>query len=338
MNAECTAPRLAVVIPIYKGKHLVSTLESFAAQTDRRFRVYIADDCSPENLAAIVEPYRSRLDLVHRRFDQNVGQKSVIAHYDRAIRMAREPWVWLFSDDDLAAPDCVEAFLQGLAEKPDSKALFRFQMTMVAEDGQELPVKTAYPPHETWGEYTAGLMRPETWVVVPNVIFPRSAYDENGGFYDFPQGLWSDLLSWSRLAHRGGIETLRRGRVYYRRHYGSISAGFYFGHGDKRQLLESMRLMMVEMRRLCDERGASDLIPRRVQLAFYCRQFRFLARSLHPEELRQARATLRELWPASPLWREAVFGWNRLFPRLRELRGTLRSLGQSMRPKESRSS
>lgn len=324
MTTSPVSPLLAVVIPVYKGRHLADTLASFAAQTDRRFRVYIGDDASPENLAAIVEPFRQRLDIVYRRFGENVGQASLIQHYDRAIALGTEPWVWLFSDDDLVAPDCVEAFLSRLSAMESTEALFRFQMTMIDEEGREMPKTTDYPPHESWAEYARGLMRPETWVVVPNVIFRRSVYRETGGFYDFPKGLWSDLLSWARLAHRGGLVTLAQGRVYYRRHATSISAELYFGFGDKQPLLESMHLMLVELRRLCAQRGAADLIPLRVQLSFYCRQFRYLSRSLTPCELAMARQTLRELWPASPLGREFAFGRQRVIPRLRQLKASLR--------------
>ena len=320
MTGSSSPPLLAVVIPVYKGRYLERTLESFASQTDQRVRVYVSDDCSSEDLSSIVAPFRERLDLVYERFEANLGCKSLVGHFDRSIRMTAEPWVWLFSDDDIVAPDCVEAFLTRLALIEPTNALFRFQMSMIDENGTEMSVRTAYPVRETWTEYTQALMRQETWVVIQNIIFSRSVYLENGGFYDFPHGLWSDLLSWAKFAYQDGFETLPKGRVFYRRHAASVSAGFYFGSGDKRPLLESMRIMIIELRRLCSERFASDLIPRTVQLSFYCRQFRFLSRSLDSGELAFARKTMRELWPESLITCEVIFGWHRIIPRLRKIK------------------
>ena len=40
---------LAIVIPYYKIIFFEKTLESLAQQTDKRFRVYIGDDASPDS-------------------------------------------------------------------------------------------------------------------------------------------------------------------------------------------------------------------------------------------------------------------------------------------------
>ena len=112
--------RLAVIIPAFKGRHLAATLASFAAQTDRRFRVYVADDGSPEELAPIVAPFRAQLDLVYHRFPENLGRTSLAGHWHRAMALSRERWVWLFSDDDLVSPDSVAAFWAERARRPSS--------------------------------------------------------------------------------------------------------------------------------------------------------------------------------------------------------------------------
>lgn len=46
---------LAIIIPYYKLRFFEATLESLANQTDKRFKVYIGDDASPENLADLLE-------------------------------------------------------------------------------------------------------------------------------------------------------------------------------------------------------------------------------------------------------------------------------------------
>jgi glycosyltransferase involved in cell wall biosynthesis len=43
-----SAPELAIIVPAFRVRFLERTLQSLAAQTDRRFRVYVGDDASPE--------------------------------------------------------------------------------------------------------------------------------------------------------------------------------------------------------------------------------------------------------------------------------------------------
>ncbi len=314
-----SAPLLAVIIPAYKGRHLARTLESFARQTDRRFRVYVGDDASPEELGGIVAAFHDRLEVVYRRFEENFGRQSLARHWDRAIALSDEPWLWVFSDDDIAAPDCVAAFLTRLAEAGETQALFRFQVTPIDADDRELDGATAYRDRESWGDYTQRLLRADTWIVLQNVIFRRSVYQAEGGFCDFPLGFGTDLVSWAKFARVGGLETLARGRVYYRRHAAAITTDVYHGRGDKVPMLLAMQRMLLELRRLGAERGAEGAIPAGLQLDYFCRQFRYVTQPLTRGEVRFALKILRELWPAWVGVRELWFGWHWLGPRLRRI-------------------
>ena len=64
---------LAIVIPAYKAEFLSGTLSSLANQTDKRFNVYIGDDCSPANLENIVAPFLDKMSINYRRFPHNAG-------------------------------------------------------------------------------------------------------------------------------------------------------------------------------------------------------------------------------------------------------------------------
>ena len=45
---------LAIIIPYYKIVFFEETLKSLSEQTDKRFKVYIGDDASPENPANLI--------------------------------------------------------------------------------------------------------------------------------------------------------------------------------------------------------------------------------------------------------------------------------------------
>ena len=108
-------PALAIVIPAYKPDFFRAALASIADQTDRRFSVYVGDDCGPPSIAQTCASYSGQgFDLTYHRYDRNLGRESLTAHWNRCIALSTEPWVWLFADDDVMAPDCVASFYREL--------------------------------------------------------------------------------------------------------------------------------------------------------------------------------------------------------------------------------
>ena len=78
---------LAIVIPAYKPAFLADTLRSISAQTDRDFVLYIGDDASPWDVAGEIAPFRSRMPIVYRRFDVNLGGRDLVGQWERCIGM-----------------------------------------------------------------------------------------------------------------------------------------------------------------------------------------------------------------------------------------------------------
>src|ERR1035437_3960780 len=103
--------KLAIVIPAYKRMFFNEALSSIAKQTNKNFTLYIGDDCSPCNLYNIVEKYEKSIPIVYRHFDENIGRKDLVVQWERCIDLVGdEEWIWLFSDDDIMDPTCVENF------------------------------------------------------------------------------------------------------------------------------------------------------------------------------------------------------------------------------------
>lgn len=313
--------RLAVVIPAYKGRHLAATLAAFAAQTDRRFRLYIADDGSPEDLAAVVAPFRPQLDLVYHRFPDNLGHSSLAAHWDRAIALGRENWIWLFSDDDLVSPDCVAAFWAARAQAPAHRGLFRWHCAFIDTAGapfHDLPI-LRYPEHQSWDEHVRSLLRPGALHVcnVQNVAFPRELYRRHGGFPDYPLGFWSDWIAWARFARDAGIVTLPAGSVFFRIHPGSIGGQVFAAQGDRCQLLGTAGRLFADFATLYA--GSGRRFPRLAALLYFSRLFAYAPRPLNAAERRAAATALALGWPRWPGLREAVFWWHAGRPALKQV-------------------
>ena len=80
---------LAIVIPYYKIEFFRETLHSLASQTNKDFSVYIGNDNSPNNPEKIIAEFNKTLPIYYKKFDKNLGQKSLSQHWDRCISLTK---------------------------------------------------------------------------------------------------------------------------------------------------------------------------------------------------------------------------------------------------------
>lgn len=209
---------VAIVIPAYKANFLRQTLDSLAAQTCRDFKVYVGDDQSPEQLEDIVRGYAGSMTVVYRRFDKNLGGTDLVAHWERCIRLADEPLVWLFSDDDLMPPDAVERILAAWRARSSDLFFARFPLQVVDADGR---LKTANPPLPSQPlsgyEFLLAKLSGSISSAACEYVFSRKLLDEAGGFVHFPVAWCSDDATWALFADcAGGVSPLPGRAVSWR--------------------------------------------------------------------------------------------------------------------------
>ncbi|MEM4406658.1 MAG: glycosyltransferase family A protein [Candidatus Methanomethylicaceae archaeon] len=210
-------PELAIVIPAYKSAYLERTLKSISEQTDQRYKVYICDDASPWPIQEIVGRCGLPTDrVVYHRFESNLGRRSLAQHWDRCIRLSKEPWVWLFSDDDIMEHLCVEAFYQTLCRTNGSHDIYRFDTAVIDGADKIVSLSPPNPDVESWDKLAYFVLRGLRLIVQQSLVFRRTAYEKIGGFLDWPNGWHSDCAFAIACATNAGICTVRPGRVLFR--------------------------------------------------------------------------------------------------------------------------
>jgi hypothetical protein len=218
--------RLAIVIPAYKSAFLEKTLSSIACQSCKDFTLYIGNDHSPFDLRAIVDSYRDRIDISYQEFDENIGGKDLVAHWERCIDMIRdEEWIWLFSDDDLIDPTCVEKFYNVFAQN-QSCDLFHFNVTQIDEDDKVIRDLSSFPKVMSCEEYLNRRMKGDLYSFVVEYIFRRSHFMDMGRFENFDLAWGSDDATWIKLSNRNGILNIDDARVYWRESRYNISPNY----------------------------------------------------------------------------------------------------------------
>ena len=202
--------QLAIVIPAYKATYLPAALDSIAAQTCQNFTLYVGDDNSPHNLENIVNRYKDEINLVYHRFDANLGGKDLVAQWERCISLTQgEPYIWLFSDDDVMEPRCVEKFLD-LSKEIRDNYVIHFNIQVIDDKGAIIKSPNLFPEIMTSKEYLdAKLFQKGIVSYVVEFVFPRWIYEKTGGFQNFDLAWGSDFMTWMKFAEEGkGIYTI----------------------------------------------------------------------------------------------------------------------------------
>ena len=210
--------RLSIIIPAYKATFLPAALDSIAAQTCKDFTLYIGDDCSPEPIRTIVDSYKDKIDLVYQRFDTNLGGKDLVEQWERCIAMSQdEPYIWLFSDDDVMEPNCVEQLLKTIDITPTPYDLYHFDVKEINENGDVTKALPEYPSvlsaYDFYKGKTTGCYRS---YVVEN-IFSRKVYEQASGFKNFDLAWGSDVATWCIFSGSKGMYKIPDAHVLWRR-------------------------------------------------------------------------------------------------------------------------
>lgn len=108
--------KLAIIIPYYKIDFFEETIQSVAAQTDKRFTLYIGNDASPNNPEPILDKYLKPEEYHYFDYKDNVGGKNLAFQWDRILENVTEGWFQILGDDDLISENFVETFYKILPQ------------------------------------------------------------------------------------------------------------------------------------------------------------------------------------------------------------------------------
>jgi glycosyltransferase involved in cell wall biosynthesis len=216
--------RLALVIPAFKPFFFDETLKSIASQTCKDFVLYIGDDASPYSLADISKRYQDKITIVYKKFDYNMGSRSLTMHWNRCLEMLEnEEWIWFFSDDDLMDINCVQLFFEFIKFHPNED-LLHFDVDVINEKGDRIKRPSNFPNALSAADFFSKKIKWEIESFVVEYIFRREPFELAGKFEPFDLGWCSDDATWIKLSRFKNINTITGARVKWRHSEFNISS------------------------------------------------------------------------------------------------------------------
>ncbi|KAF2081175.1 glycosyltransferase family 2 protein [Flavobacterium sharifuzzamanii] len=233
---------LAIVIPYYKLRFFESTLQSLVMQTDKRFKVYIGDDASPENPAEILKEYEDKLNFVYHRFETNLGSVSLTQQWERCIQLMHdEKWLMILGDDDQLGENVVELFNNAqYGFRDETINVIRFASQVIDERGNRNSILYNHPEYELATDSFLRKWRNDTRSSLSEYIFRKASFQKYG-FVNFPLAWYSDDMAWIEFASKGSILSINQGIVFFRYSEYNIS-----GKTDNLDLKEISKLLFYE--------------------------------------------------------------------------------------------
>lgn len=208
---------LAIVIPAYKIDFFKDVLESLNNQTCKDFNLYIGIDASKADFESIIAQYASSLNIVCRRFENNLGGKDLVAQWQRCMDMTQgEEWVMLFSDDDILGSRCVELFYREIGNSKTRYDLYHFNVDVIDEQNRVVRHTREYPQTYSSVDFLKDKCTARIESFVVEYIFRRAAFEQLGRFQRFDMAWGTDIATWAKIAKRKGIRTIDGDKVKWR--------------------------------------------------------------------------------------------------------------------------
>jgi len=266
--------QLAIVLAAYKPTYLRQAVESVLAQTNTQFNLYIFDDSSPHDLQKELRGLPAALQTYHR-FDENLGATSIVQQWQRCIRHTKEePWIWIFSDDDMMDKECVASFYETAGKFPDHPA-YRFNTKKIDGEGH-LIRENRFPEQFDAAEFLNLKLSYTVESYIVETIFSRNAYKKAGGIPDLPYAWAADDLFNAKIASLGTIRTIPGPAVSWRYSDENIS-GKKSASGAAEKLKASRKFVhWINSRKQIRQK----LVPADLPAKWYVRQLRNLRAEL----------------------------------------------------------
>lgn len=196
--------KFSITIPAYKGRFLDEAIRSVLSQTYHDWELIIVDDCSPEKLKVIVEPYLSDTRIRYFRNEKNCGADKVVDNWNICLSYCSGEYVICIGDDDCLTSCCLQEY-KNLIEKYPNLNVYHGRAEIIDVNSCKIGEQEKRPEWEsalslTWNRWAAREMQ-----FIGDFCYRVEHLRECGGYYWLPLAWGSDDITAVRAAKENGI-------------------------------------------------------------------------------------------------------------------------------------
>ena len=273
-----SSTRYTFLLPAYKAAYFEVMLRSLQCQTYQDFKVLISDDCSPEPLHDIFNAVcTDDPRFIYRRNSENLGGKSLVAHWNLLVDLCDTDYCIMASDDDIYAPDFLLQ-MDHLTHKYPDLDIYRARCQQINGQGEILASDYNLDEYMTYLQYLTTFDF-KMQICVPNWVFKTKSLKAIGGFVDFPTAMKSDSATCMLLA-RHGIACSKDILFSFRLSEHNISNNHNINFVREKEILRANTMFMEWYRK--------NIIPTIPTETSYDNNLAFLIRKAHESHMQEA--------------------------------------------------
>ena len=175
MNEPATVDVTAIVPTFNRAHYLDECLRALLGQTAPPRQIIVVDDGSTDATTAVVDAYRGRIEYLRQA---NAGKATAL---NLGLQHAAGADIWIFDDDDVAAPDALQRLHEALHADPEAGFAFGRYDNFTDEPGQPRRFMPVDAPRFEASDLLCALLE-RCFVFQPAMLVRRSCYDAVGGF------------------------------------------------------------------------------------------------------------------------------------------------------------
>ena len=213
--------KFSILIPAYKKLFLKDAIISCLSQTYKNLEVVIVDDCSPEDLGAVIAGLDDER-IHYYRNESNIGALNVVDNWNKCLSLCTGDFVICMGDDDMLLPNCLEEYMS-LMERYPSLDVYHARTATINEQGNYIDIVPSRCEFENVLEFIRH--RLEGWnQYIGDFCYRRSALQIIGGFYKKPLAWGSDDITALMMIGNKGVAHTQNISFLYRCNSMSISS------------------------------------------------------------------------------------------------------------------
>jgi len=215
--------KFSITIPAYKAQFLAEAIESIAAQSYADWELIIVDDCSPENLAAIVKPYLKDSRIRYYRNAKNCGAVDVVDNWNICLSHCTGDYVVCMGDDDRLLTCCLAEY-KTLIERHPGLNVYHARTEIIDENGTVVSMQEPRPLWESALSFLWNRWDHRNRQFIGDFCYRAAYLKQAGGYYKMPLAWASDDITALLAASEKGIANTQGFCFQYRQNSQTITS------------------------------------------------------------------------------------------------------------------